>query len=124
MRVRRGKFLFLTIVCPLALAVACERPVSEERAGAPSDPPAAAEESSYRILVANPMSHVMFVSLQRADAMAEIGSVPAEGEQIFDIPAPPGATVTLIARDEGKTHSPTVTMMLPEDDTYATWTIE
>lgn len=123
MRVFRGKVLFLTIVWSLAMAV-CERPVSEERTGSPSDPPAAAEESSYRLLVANPMSHAMFVSLQQGDTLAEIGSVPAGGERVFDVPSPPGATVILIARDEGKTHSPTVTMMLPEDDTYATWTIE
>lgn len=81
-------------------------------------------DSAYRLLVVNPMPHAMVASLDQAGAMTELGTIPPGGRQVFELPAPPGATVTLIARDLAKTHSPTVTMNLPASDSYATWTIE
>lgn len=91
-----------------------------------STSPAAGQnpDSTYRLVVTNPMPHAMIVSVNLDGTITELGSVPAGREQPLEVPVPPGTTVTLIARDEARTHSPTATITLPEGDPYAAWTIE
>lgn len=80
-------------------------------------------EVTHELVVVNPMPHAMIVSLDENGEVSELGQVPANGRQTFEVPAPPGTAVTLIARDEAKTHTPTGEVTLTQDR-YATWTIE
>ena len=79
---------------------------------------------TYELVVTNPMPHAMTVSSDFEGAVVELGAVAASGQQTFIVPAPPGATVTVIARDEAGSHSPTTQVTFPEGQTYTTWTIE
>ena len=86
--------------------------------------PDVAAVTDYSLVVTNPMPHTMIVTIQHDGLSHELGAVPANGETTFAAPVAPGATVTLIARDEAETHSPTATLTLPATDTYAVWRIE
>lgn len=86
--------------------------------------PMAVPTDTYELVVTNPMPHAMSVSLDFEGAVTELGTVAASGQQTFIVPAPPGATVTVLARDEAGSHSPTATITFPEGQTYTTWTIE
>ncbi|HUP00825.1 MAG TPA: hypothetical protein VM737_04805 [Gemmatimonadota bacterium] len=82
------------------------------------------EEATYELVVVNPMPHSMIVSIDQDGDVEELGQVPANGRLTFHVPAPAGSTVTLLARDEAKTHTPMAEITLPVGDAYATWTIE
>lgn len=130
--VRAGFGCAAVTLLPMFATLGCESDqVSEQRAA--DEPgtevestPAAGRgtQSTYRLVVTNPMPHAMIVSVDLEGTITELGTVPAGGEQPLEVPVPPGTTVTLIARDEAKTHSPTAMITLPTGDPYATWTIE
>lgn len=74
------------------------------------------------LTVTNPMPHAMVVVVAyEGGGEAALGTVPANGEQSFTVPASPGESVTLTASDEGNTHSVDGVMVLEEQNT---WTIE
>ncbi|MFN2383287.1 MAG: hypothetical protein ABR559_03375 [Gemmatimonadota bacterium] len=86
--------------------------------------PMAVPTDTYELVVTNPMPHAMTVSSDFEGSVVELGAVAASGQQTFVVPAPPGATVTVIARDEAGSHSPTAQVTFPDGQTYTTWTIE
>lgn len=76
-----------------------------------------------QISVTNPMPHDMMVSADMGQGPKELGSVKPSETKTFDVDAPAGTTVNLVATDSGKTHSPSgaVTVQAGEP---ATWTIQ
>jgi hypothetical protein len=126
----------LALVSVLSLAVglaACAQQEEEGEPGAedttamappaemPAPEPAAA---SAELVVSNPMPHAMIVSIDEAGLVTELGTVPANGQGTFSISVPVGAPVTVSARDEANTHTPTSTIMVAEGETSVSWTIE
>lgn len=133
--IRQGVAAGLTALVLAACAADGEDPAEGSAGEEPAEPAAAttspgtaadtaAAGTSYALVVSNPMPHAMIVSLAREQGAVELGAVPANSEQRLEVPASAGSTVTLIARDEAQTHSPTTTLTLPEGDGYAVWRIE
>lgn len=131
-RIRQGVAAGLTALALAACAAEDEAPAEGFTGEEPAEPASAstaagdtaAAGTTYALVVSNPMPHAMIVSLAREQGPLELGAVPANSEQRLEVPAPAGSTVTLIARDEAQTHSPTTTLTLPEGDGYAVWRIE
>lgn len=81
--------------------------------------------STYDVAITNPMPHAMIVTVEyTGGGETELGTVPAGGEQSFTVAASAGETITLVATDEARTHSPTTTLDLAPGQTQAAWTIE
>ena len=59
----------------------------------------------YLLTVENPMSHLMDVWYDDGVQTTELGRVEARSTREFVIAAPASASVEIIARDEGRTHS-------------------
>jgi hypothetical protein len=98
-------------------------PAPESEAGAVSGG-LAVSSSPAEAVITNPMPHAMIVSIEYASGGgAELGIVPAGGEQTFTLAAIGGDTVTLIARDEADTHSRDLTFVIEEGQPRS-WTIQ
>ena len=130
-RIRQGVTAGLTALALAACTAENEAPAEGSTGEEPAEPASAstaagdtAAGTTYALVVSNPMPHAMIVSLAREQGAVELGAVPANSEQRLEVPASAGSTVTLIARDEAQTHSPTTTLTLPEGDGYAVWRIE
>ncbi len=81
------------------------------------------QSSTTEAVITNPMPHAMAVTIQyEGGGESELGIVPANGEQSFTLAASPGENVTLVATDEGDTHSRETTVTLT--DQPEAWTIE
>lgn len=76
-----------------------------------------------QISVTNPMPHAMMVSADMGQGPQELGSVNPSETKTFDVSAAPGTTISLVATDEAKTHSPSGKVMV-ESGQPATWTIQ
>ena len=71
----------------------------------------------YGVNVANEMPHPMIVSLDDGASTLMLGTVGAEREERFVIDSVTGTTVTIIARDEGDTHTVRRTVVLRAGET-------
>lgn len=121
-------------VLPLAIVVAgCAQSEDEAEPGMddttvdmpPADVPAPEPmATSAELVVSNPMPHAMIVSIDDGGLVTELGTVPANGQGTFGISVPADVPVTVTARDEASTHSPTSTITVAEGETAVSWTIE
>jgi hypothetical protein len=112
-------------------ATACERADQEGEDLAPADTAIVEEtgtagvEASYQLVITNPMPHAMNVTAMMPDGgQVQLGSVPANAESTFTVVGSGGEVVTVVATDEGNTHSPSGEITLPSDATTVRWTIE
>ena len=71
----------------------------------------------YGVAVMNEMPHPMIVSLDDGTSTLMLGTVGAEREERFVLDSVAGTTVTIIARDEGDTHSVRRTVVLRAGET-------
>jgi hypothetical protein len=76
-----------------------------------------------QIAITNPMPHEMIVSADMGQGPKELGSVMPSETKTFDIDAPAGTTVNLVATDTGNTHSPKGSVTV-ESGKPAAWTIQ
>ncbi len=84
-----------------------------------------AGSTTYELVAINPMSHDMQVSVRFPQGgKIRLGTVPANGQSRFTLPASAGETVILLATDEGGTHHPEKEVLLPPDQSSTTWTIQ
>jgi hypothetical protein len=112
--------------------VACQQGAEEGEETAPADTmaaeaaePAPPAETSYTLLVSNPMPHAMNVTATLSDgSQVQLGTVPASGEGSFTVTGMAGETVTITATDEAATHSPTGSVTLPAGETTVSWTVQ
>ena len=97
-------------------------PAMEEPVSSGLEPSAS---STTSVMITNPMPHAMVVTVQYGGGgETELGIVPAGGEQAFTVAASGGETITLVATDDANSHSPSTTIVLPEGQMEAAWTIE
>lgn len=122
----------LAVLVPLALG-ACQGAGTEEEEAAPADTVTAETGetgatttgvapggSVAQVTVTNPMPHAMIVSVEFEGGGAnELGTVPANGSQTFELAASPGENVRLIATDEEGTHSPSTSIALQETNSWS-----
>jgi hypothetical protein len=84
---------------------------------------ASLENGGTQLAITNPMPHDMTVTADWGAGPQELGTVAANSEATFAVTAAAGTTVTLVATDAGKTHSPSGTVTL-ESGSAAKWTIQ
>ena len=113
--------------------VACQQSAEEGEETAPADTlaaeetaePAPAAETSYTLLVSNPMPHAMNVTATLSDgSQVQLGTVPASGEGSFAVAGMAGETVTITATDEAATHAPSGSVTFPAGETTVSWTVQ
>lgn len=103
---------------------ATEEELAPEATSAP-EPAPATERTSYQLVVTNPMPHAMNVTVTLPDgSQDQLGTVPASGETSFTFLGAPGSSVTVVATDDGATHSPSGTLTLPVGDSTVRWTVQ
>lgn len=73
--------------------------------------------STYAINVVNQMSHSMIVSFDDGSSTRLLGTVGANREERFVIAGAARSTVTIVAHDEGDTHTVRRTVTLVPDGT-------
>ncbi|HEX7120714.1 MAG TPA: hypothetical protein VF212_18115 [Longimicrobiales bacterium] len=79
----------------LASAGACARGVGVESEPGPA----------YAVEVANPMPHPMIISYDDGTGVRLLGTVPPNGSARFVITRPASRQISLVATDEGRTHT-------------------
>lgn len=90
---RRLRLLALSAVAALA-AAACAGTSMDSELG-----------DRYGLTVANEMPHAMIVSLDDGSSTRLLGTVGPEREERFVLYGTAATTVTVVARDEGDTHT-------------------
>ncbi len=90
----------------LAWTGACGRGVGVESEPGPA----------YALEVDNPMPHPMIVSYDDGTGVRLLGTVPASGDARFVITRPANRRITVVATDEGRTHTVTRTVTLGAGD--------
>lgn len=102
-----------------------DNPVATADSSMAAEPAGATGEmsGSAQVAITNPMPHDMMVSADWGNGANELGTVKANESKTFDIAAPAGTQVKLVATDEGKTHSPNGSVTL-QSGAPAAWTIQ
>ena len=83
------------LILGIVLLSACSRGVAIESEPGPV----------YVVAIENPMSHVMDVWYDDGEATRELGRIDARQSREFIIAAPARASIEIVARDEGQTHT-------------------
>lgn len=74
---------------------------------------------SYAVSVTNPMPHAMIVSYDDGTGERLLGTVEANRSDRFVVAGSNSATISIIARDEGETHTVRKTVVLVPGETVA-----
>ena len=72
---------------------------------------------SYAVSVTNPMPHPMIVSFDDGSGERPLGTVGANRSERFVIAGNQGTTISVIAHDEGETHTVRKTVVLVPGET-------
>ncbi len=81
------------------------------------------EHAAAQVTITNPMPHAMNVEAEWGKEKKALGKVGPSETKTFDVAAPAGTEVKLVATDDAKTHSPSGMIKL-DTAAPAKWTIQ
>lgn len=104
---RRSRLAPIALLALVAVLSACARAVSLD-----TDP-----GETYAVSVVNPMPHAMIVSFDDGTGQRLLGTVGANQTERFVIAGSSAQTVSIVAHDEGQTHTVRRTVVLQGGET-------